>query len=163
DIARGGPIALAAIVPDGPLSGVTFNTSTEGDQIAAWINANDGHANIYFTLNEPRPESERTGKAGKLCEADVAAIRGIAVDLDPPEPADDLRAQEKLKRLASERLRLTAVAAQQTGDVSTPASVAIDSGGGVQLVWLFPESMPATPENVAAAKAQARGLGQMLG
>src|SRR5262249_49746161 len=42
-IARDGLIALAAIVPDGGApSGVTFDTSTEGEKIAAWINANEG-------------------------------------------------------------------------------------------------------------------------
>ena len=164
EIARGGLISLAAIVPDGALSGVTFDTSTECDKIVAWIREMNGHANVYFTLNEPKPEGERNGKAGKLRESDVARIRGIAVDLDPAAPADDTTEQQKRELLASERQRLAAVAAQWSSDsVSAPASVAIDSGGGLQLVWLFPEPLPATRENVAAVKAQARGMGQMLG
>ena len=152
NIAGNGTVALAAIVPDGPLTGRTFDTSTEQADIAAWLQARNGKANLYFSLNEPKPESECAGKAGKLLERDVARIRGITVDLDP-EGSD----------YNSERKRLLSLAQEWPDHFLAPATAAIDSGNGVQLIWLFPTPLLATADNIAAVKAQARGMNKMLG
>jgi len=151
-IAGGGPVALAAIVPDGGLTGRTFDTSKERAELRAWLQDLNGRANLYYTLNEPKPERERKGKAGKLAEDDVARIRGIAVDLDPNDG-----------NYAGERERLLGVARMWSNHVVVPASAAIDSGNGVQIIWLFPEPLPNDAETRAKVKAQAKGLGQSIG
>ena len=152
NIAGNGPVALAAIVPDGALTGRTFNTTKERTELRAWLQGRNGHANLYFSLNEPKPESECEGKAGKLLERDVARIRGITVDLDP-EGSD----------YNSERKRLLSLAQEWPDHFLAPATAAIDSGNGVQLIWLFPTPLLATAENIAAVKAQALGMNKMLG
>ncbi len=48
-------------------------------------------------------------------------------------------------------------------DSPAPATFCVDSGGGFQIGWMFPEPIPATPENREAVKAQGRGLGEALG
>jgi hypothetical protein len=152
NVAGNGLIALAAIVPDGALTGRTFNTTKERTELRAWLQGRNGHANLYFSLNEPKPESECEGKAGKLLEKDVARIRGITADLDP-EGSD----------YNSERKRLLSLAQEWPDHFLAPATAAIDSGNGVQLIWLFPTPLPATADNIAAVKAQAKGLGRLLG
>jgi RecA-family ATPase len=154
-IAGGGLIALAAIAPDvvvGGLTGRTFHTTKGRAELCAWLQDQNGRANIYYSLNEPKPENERKGKAGKLKEDDVARIRGIAVDLDPHEG-----------NYASERERLLGIARMWSNHVVLPASIAIDSGGGVQIIWLFPEPLPNDAETRAKVKAQAKGLGRSTG
>ena len=139
-------------MPDGALTGRTFDTTKERTELRAWLQGRNGHANLYFSLNEPKPESECEGKAGKLLERDVARIRGIAVDLDP-EGSD----------YNSERKRLLSLAQEWPDHFLAPATAAIDSGNGVQLIWLFPTPLLATAENIAAVKAQALGMNKMLG
>lgn len=153
----GGPIAVAAIVPDSrdsrPVLGDTFTLPENSGALSDWIEENNRRANLYFSLNVPRPEGERTGKAGRLREADVAEIRGISVDLDPI----------KDKPLEDERARLAAIAEREAGNVFGAPTAIVDSGGGVQMHWVFPEPLANTPENAAAVKAQARGLAQAFG
>ena len=85
-------------------------------------------------------------------------IRGVAVDLDPRE------AEEKQPGgFERERERLLAIASGDwAGHVIAEPSAVIDSGNGVQLVWLFPEPLPNTEANKAAVKAQAKGLAELL-
>lgn len=158
NIAGNGAIALAAIVPDGALTGRTFDTSKERTELRAWLQGRNDHANLYFSLNEPKPESERRGRAGKLLEADVVSIRGIAVDPDP-----DAKVEATAGGFERERKRLLNEANQWQDNIFAPATAAIDSGNGVQLIWLFPTPLPATAENIAAVKAQARGLNTLFG
>jgi len=148
-IASGLPIALARISLDsGHVHGETFTLPSDRVKCVAWISEHCGVDNLYYSLNAPDPQRARVGRSGKLAEADVAHIRGVAVDLDP-KPGQPLGA---------ERERLLDIGAQATSDVFGGPSYVVDSGGGIQMIWQFAEPLAATPENAAAVKAQAKGL-----
>jgi hypothetical protein len=150
-----GLIAVAAIHPEaGGCHGATFALPAQREALSQWIEARQGKYNLYYTLNEPVPPEQQQGKNGRVCKADIVRIRGVAIDCDPqfdPEAADG--------GLAKERLRLFAQAVEWRK--RDAVSAAIDSGGGYQGVWLLREPLPATPVNVAAAEAQARGLAHL--
>lgn len=148
------PMALARIAPDRPgLDGATFTLPRDRAECESWIEAHNGTSNLYYTLNTPVPKSERLGKAGRLKEADVSHVRGVAVDLDP----------NKSCPLADERKRLFQLAERASENVFGPPTAVVDSGGGVQMVWLFDEPIKNSPDVAARVKAQARGLGQQFG
>jgi hypothetical protein len=119
------------------------------DEMRAWILAQDREANLYYSLNEPKPGS-RDDKLGK---ADIAAIRAVAGDADPhPENSasyDDARA------IVIERM-----AALHAGDL--PPTVIVDSGGGAQPIWMLDGKLPAAGlvadvEDIGRAVARAIG------
>lgn len=151
-IAQGGRLSFASIPhddrpPSGPV--IDFGAPGARDRARAWLQAN-ASGNLYYSLNEPRPSF--TG--GKMKRGDVATIRGIVVDLDP-NPA----VEAEPGGYARERKRLLGKAATQRmlGDVST----VVDTGNGVQLLWIFPEPLEAGAEIVAAVEAQARALARL--
>lgn len=154
-IAGGGRIAVTSIVPDGPLASAIFDTVTQRAELGTWLGHYNGSANLYFSLNEPTPEA-----TGRLKERDVAVIRGVAVDIDP-----NATEEAKPGGFERERARLRGVAKEWADpffSFSTPTAI-IDSGGGIQMLWLLREPQPNTDECRAAVKAQARALCRYLG
>lgn len=148
-VAGGLPIAVASIDPEtGKTIGKTFTLPGERTAAAAWIAEHDGKENMHYRINAPAPGVPLSGAAGTMKKEDVAYIRGVALDLDPVEGFD----------LAEARAAIWAAAEEFHRDVVRP-TFAIDSGGGLQLLFLFPEPLPATPENKATVEAQARALG----
>jgi hypothetical protein len=139
-----GLVAVAAIDPEaGGCHGATFALPSQRAELFAWIDERQGKYNLYFTLNEPVPPEQQQGKNGRVCKADIARIRGVAIDCDPvfdPNAEDGGLAKER------ERLFAQAVEWRKRDD----ASAAIDTGGGYQGVWLLREPLPATPEIGAA-------------
>ncbi|MCU0826831.1 MAG: AAA family ATPase [Tabrizicola sp.] len=153
----GGPVNLVAIPPDGKPNGKTYRVAESGPAIASLVEkAGLRGCNLYFALNEPRPDL--VGGLGKLKETDFAYLRGLAVDLDPREEVE-----REPGGWAAERERLLSLAQALTSNGPCPASVAIDTGNGVQLVWLFAVPIENTPETRALVKAQAAGLADALG
>ena len=153
----GGAVNIVAIPPDGNPCGKTYLVGKSGPAIAKVIErARTSGYNVYYALNEPR--AEFIGKPGKRSEENFACLRGLAVDLDPREEAE-----REPGGWARERERLMSLADALTTVGPCPASVAIDSGNGVQLIWLFAEPIENTRENRAAVKAQAAGLADALG
>lgn len=151
-IAAGLPVTVARISPEsGGIAGETFNLPGQREGLTAWVAQHEGRANLYYSLNAATG-AERKGRAGKLAEADVTHIRGVAVDLDP-RPGEPLDA---------EKGRLLETVAG-TGNTFGEPSVIVDSGGGVQALWLLPAPLPATVDAKVAVKAQARGLCKLLG
>jgi hypothetical protein len=157
-VAAGGRIAVAAIRPDGGATGATFETAAEREELRTFLQAHAGNAGLYYSLNEPKPISEHTGKNGRLCEADVSRIRGIAVDLDPVDVVE-----REAGGYERERARLLGVADQWRNNFFAPATAAVDSGNGVQLVWLFAEPLANDEATRARVKSQAKALGDRLG
>lgn len=152
-IAGGGRVAVASIVPDGPIKSAVFHSTAQSGELAAWLETWRGVANLYYSLNEPRP-----GATGRLKEADVSALRGVAVDLDPR------RAEEALPGgYERERARLLKVAAEWADHFFAPPSAIVDSGGGLQMCWLFPEPLPNDEATRANVKAHAKAIGALLG
>jgi len=146
--AGGHPVSVARIIPDGELRGATFRLPDDRAALIEWISAWEGKANLYYSLNAVNPDAPFVGKAGKLTEADVAFIRGVAVDMDP----------QAGKAFEGERKRIRATMDEATKDIFGAPTVIIDSGGGYQALWLFPEPIAKTDELALAVKAQARGL-----
>lgn len=160
-ITGGGPVNIVAITPDAPkgtgVQGWTGRVDTNRAAIAAMpAKAGPLGRNLHFALNEPR--AELIGQMGKWAEDDFAFLRGVAVDLDPRE-----KEEREPGGYERERERLLSLAAAFTSEGPCPASVAIDSGNGVQLIWLFAELVENTPESRALVKAQAAGLADALG
>lgn len=153
-----GRIAVARIEPDGPINGAAFTLPAERAALTAWLETYNGRENLYYTLNEPKPAAECLGRGGRLRESDVKALRGVAVDLDP-RPSEEATEGG----FARERRRLLGVADEWRRRFLGAPSAIVDSGNGVQMVWLFAERLSNTPENRAAVKAQARGLGRLFG
>jgi hypothetical protein len=153
-----GLVAVAAIIPDGPIEGDTFEMPSQKEALRSWIDARNGEANLYYSLNTPKPRDQQTGKAGKIMEADVVAYRGVVVDIDPDRAVESTEGG-----FERERARLLALARDRADDVMLAPAAIVDSGGGIQMVWLFPEPLPATPENRAAVKAQAVAMQDEFG
>lgn len=154
DIAADGCIAVTCIVPDSnAVDAAVFHTTDQRSELAAWLQARSETAGLYYSLNEPRP-----GANGRLAEADVASIRGIVVDIDP-------RAAEEATPggYDRERARLLSLANERLECMFAPPTAVVDSGNGVQLVWLFREPLPNTDENRRAVKAQAKALEKAYG
>lgn len=145
-----GRVNLAAIVPDAPgVEGRNFTLPAEADALRAWIDARNGTANLYFCPNEPREDAPH----GKLRKEHIGAIHAVYTDHDPKGgPAE----------LATERARLNAQA-QDLAKSSHKPSFLLNSGGGMQYVWMLAAPLPVTPENRDAAEAQGRGLAAKLG
>ncbi len=158
-ITDGGPVNICSIVPDGELDGYIIRVDQQLARIEGWVGAKGGTAGLYYSLNEPLPDLVGKRDRLKIGEADVAAIRGIVLDIDPKP--DEVAKPGGLER---ERARIRAIVEQAAApDSPAPATFCVDSGGGFQIGWMFPESIPATPETREAVKAQARGLGLSLG
>lgn len=137
---------LVRIGPAGQTTGLTIPPG-RWDLAERFVAEFDGRENLYFSVNEPKPDAPNK----KLGKGDIAAIRAIPADIDLLG-ANDETAIELLQ---------AKVSADVTG---LPApSFMIDSGGGLQLHWRLDAKMPANPENIAWAENQARGIAHELG
>ena len=153
-----GRLAVAEIAPDDPgCRGETFTLPGDIRQLATWIDARQGQRNLYYTLNEPVPRERQKGKSGRLCRDDIETIRGLAVDLDPRQ---EIEAQPD--GFFVERERLRQIMLGWRGDENGPTAL-VDSGGGIQGVFLLLEPLPVTADTSAAVEAQARALSRMFG
>ena len=97
------------------------------------------HCGVYFTVNATPPHLRK-----KALKEDITAIAGFWSDLDPRDdqglPIDHER--ERLAALAEELLAL-----------DTPPTLIIDSGNGLQPIWLLADPIEASPEYRDAADA----------
>lgn len=153
-----GRLAVAALDPRADrCEGATFSLPEDVTALSAWIEMRQGAHNLYYTLNEPVPREQQRGAAGRLKRADIQTLRGVGVDVDPRREMEG-----EAGGFERERARLKALA-YQARDGDDPPTAIIDSGGGVQFVYLLSEPLLATPENVAALEAQGRGLIRFYG
>ena len=154
-----GRFTVAAIHPvTGAIHGRTFTLPDETDALTAWIEERQGVWNMHFNVNEPVPSDQQQGKAGRIGKSDLSTLRGVAVDIDPlreieAEPGGFARERERLKG---------DVAPRMNGSLHPPSAF-IDSGNGIQAVWLFPQALLANSENIARVEAQSRGLAALYG
>lgn len=133
----GAGLHLCSIGPDGRCRGRWF-----GDDVVAatsWARVeNELERNVYWTVNLVAAGCDR-----KPAKVDVVAARYIHVDIDPPKGNSTF---DKLAALA------------ELCALSTPPSLVIDSGGGVQAFWRL--AGEATSEEVEALnRAVATRLG----
>lgn len=123
------------------------------DAIADYIAIWNGVENLYFSVNEPRPDAPD----GKLSKTDIANIRAVFSDIDPRDGFALSAERDRLHKLAN--------------DLSagpTPPSIAIDSGSGVQMVWKLEAKLPFSGDkdndpHQKAAEELGRGMGLELG
>ena len=107
---------IVAIPNTGGTIGHTFAPG-DWSGIEKFIDRHNGKSNLYFSVNEPKPDAPHK----KLSVADIAAARAVHVDLDPPAGAD----------LAKDRIE----SIRKVGSVPAQPSFVVDSGGGVQAFW----------------------------
>jgi hypothetical protein len=73
---RSKPIVLTAIVPDGRgVESATFRPAEEQERLGEWIDARQGRANLYFTVNPTlRPLNGRGVKAKSVSEKGIPMV-----------------------------------------------------------------------------------------
>jgi len=145
-----GWLNLVAIHPEtGVVEGITRPMPEGLDDLLAFVRARNGKHNLYFTVNEPRPDEPDR----KLSKDDIGRLVGVFVDADPRKDA----------ALDTERARILAQTDDWLGDFAFPPTFAIDSGAGNQAFWLFAAPIDATKDSATAAEALGRGLAKKLG
>lgn len=115
-------IHLVAIMPDAPKGTLPHGKyfGSDVDAALAWAaNVNGNGWGVYWTLNYVGPSVGTKPKKG-----DIQAARGAHCDLDPPS---DGRAWDKGEAIGA------------LADHASPPSLVIDSGNGLQPVWLLDE------------------------
>lgn len=126
-------IHLVAIHPDPPQSNKPFGQyfGVKVDQALEWARKANGNGyNVYWTLNYVGP-----GVRTKPDKDQIQAARGAHCDKDPPKDGSPWDKGAVIAALT---------------DHAVPPSLIIDSGNGVQPVWLFgsPEKDKASVETV---------------
>jgi hypothetical protein len=139
------PVTLTAITPDGPVETKTFRKSDAGRLAAfTWLTVQNTSRNIYYqdcsvgTLNK-RPR-----------KADVTHLHAMHVDLDVKGPPASAVA-EKAEMLA--RLE---------GYTPAPTHI-VDTGNGLQGLWVLDAPHAATPQTVARIERINRRIAADLG
>jgi hypothetical protein len=143
-----GHTTFVGIVPDGSIIADTFNGADPG-RAAGWIEAQNRARGVYFTVN-PTPADLRK----KPTKADINAIAGLWSDIDP----QDNNHGEWL----AERKRLI-VLADELAALSPPPTFIVDSGSGLQPVWLLTDPIEVTTEYREAAETLCARLEAVLG
>jgi hypothetical protein len=142
-------ITLTAIVPDGATTTRSFDRGADDDEMASWIqDTQAGGRNIYFTPNETRP-----GCSSKPSKSDVVAVHCRHADIDPLDEAYPL---------ADERLRLARLAEHLSRDWLSGPTAIIDSGNGIQPLWVT-EREPPDDSVFRRAEAENKALEAALG
>lgn len=142
-----GPWVLTAIPADGPTKTETFRPATETAArvwIQRWNGAECHH--VYFMVNPPMGDLKK-----KASKEDVRDMAVLHVDIDPKKGQDPAAAR--------------AAAIARLDAFKPPPSIVIDSGGGVQAIWLLDEALPIDGHVPAAEEAEAynRHLETILG
>jgi hypothetical protein len=153
-----GPWVITTVVPDsgGKISTRTFKV-TQTKELAAFIDASQGKANIYFTVN--RTLTEVSSKPSKR---DMAQMDWLHVDVDPRVPPQEAKTQEDLDdHNMRERGRILA----QLMKFEPPPTVIVDSGGGFQGFWRLdpPQQIGGSEATANQLEAYNRQLEHLLG
>lgn len=145
-----GRVNLAAMAPDvAGVEGHNFTLPAEAVVMREWIDARNGIKNLYFCVNEPRPDAPHT----KLRKEHIGAIHAVYTDHDPKGGPAELHA---------ERERLNKQARELSASAHKPSYI-LNSGGGMQYIWALDAPLTVTQETQDAAEAQGRGLALKLG
>jgi uncharacterized protein DUF3631/DNA primase RepB-like protein len=133
-----GAVFLTALGPNGAVHSLA---SRETDRIESFLQRHDrAGVGLYFCVG-----TLRDGASGRS-KNNVGWIAGLHADIDYKD--HDLGPEEIRHRLDQALL---------------PASLVIETGGGVHSYWLFHEAEAATPEMVARVEAALRRLADHLG
>jgi Protein of unknown function (DUF3631)/RepB DNA-primase from phage plasmid len=133
-----GAIFLTALGPNGAVHGLA---ARETDRVEAFLQRHDETgAGLYFCVG-----TLRDGGRGRS-KSNVGWIIGLHADIDFK---DHDRPPEEIR--------------QRIGQTRLPASLMVETGGGVHAYWLFREAEAAAPETVARVEAALRLLADHLG
>jgi hypothetical protein len=156
-----GRIAVAEIDPDAPgCTGATFTLPFERQRLFDWIEERQGRRNLYFTANEPKVPHEQRGANGRCGRDDIEMLRVAAIDVDPRKDVEVLPGGFEQER---ERLLDLPEQWRRGNDTARSPNLVVDSGGGIQAMWLLDPPLPATPENIRVVEAQSKGLSRHYG
>lgn len=115
------PRMLCSIVPDGALEFKCLWPQQDGE-VRAWLRAaSAGAKNVYYSINQPGWALDKKAEKG-----DIRTVRALHVDIDPQkdgETPEDCKARAQVALAAFD----------------PPPSVVVDSGNGVQAMWLLEE------------------------
>jgi hypothetical protein len=143
-----GYTTFVGIVPDGSTVAATFN-GADPSKAANWIESQNRARGVYFTAN-PTPADLRQ----KPTKSDIVAIASLWGDVDPLDGNG--------RAWTAERERLTALAGELAALDCSPSFI-VDSGNGIQPVWLLANSIESSPEYRAAAEALCARIEAALG
>jgi hypothetical protein len=133
-----GAVFLTALGPNGAVYSLA---SRETDRIESFLQRHDRPgAGLYFCVG-----TLRDGESGRS-KSNVGWIAGLHADIDYKD--HDL-APEEIRRHLDQTL--------------LPASLVIETGGGLHGYWLFHEAEPATPETIVRVEAALRRLADHIG
>ena len=143
-----GYTTFVAIVPDGSTVAATFNGADPSDAVK-WIAGQNRARNVYFTCNPTSPDLRK-----KPHKEDITEISAVWGDIDPLDGngrawTDE---RERLETLAYEVMAL-----------DTPPSFIVDSGNGIQPVWLLADPIEANEEYRQAAESLCAQIEAALG
>ena len=144
-IRRNGPWVLTAVIPDGMTTTMTFN-ATDVEAVRDFIETCNVKQNIYYTGN---PCGRPTKKPAKV---DMTGAVFLHTDDDP-------RAGETPE---AAKVRITAA----YDDYDPPPSIVVDSGNGLQALWLLDEEYRFDAEinkDIAEIETRNRALAAALG
>ncbi len=110
---------LAAITPDGSISGKYFGSDVEAATNWA-VDQNVQGRGLYYTGNRCH-----AGVVTKSTKADIISARLVHVDIDPPKDGAPFDKAGVVSKLVS---------------CVTPPSVIVDTGNGVQALWFLKDS-----------------------
>jgi AAA domain len=143
-----GYTTFVGIVPDGSTVAETFNGADPGEAVA-WIEAQNRARNCYFTAN-PTP----AGLRKKPIKESIAEVAALWADIDPRDDAGH--------QWAEERKRLVALA-DELHALAVPPTFIVDSGSGIQPVWLLADPIEANNEYRQAAESLCSQIEAALG
>ena len=144
-----GHTTFVGIVPDGTTVAATLNGADRGERAAKWITSQNRARGIYYTVNLT-PATLRK----KPTKGEITAVAGLWADLDP---RDSNRAEWEI-----ERARLEALA-DELAARARPPSYQVDSGNGLQPVWLLGAPIEASAEYREAAERLCSRIEHALG
>ncbi len=119
-----GPWVLTAIKPEGGIQ--TITAKTEGE-ICSFINAKNGKANLYYSVNPTR-----TAMTSKAAKVDIAAVEYALADLDPR----DAETPKLQKRVTWRHLKLSSPNRPQSSIAVTASRRC--GGWPIRSIWPSP-------------------------
>jgi len=144
---RSGLHNIVAIDPvSEAITGIT--RPIDSPDLLAFIERNNGTRNLYYSVNEPKPDAPDD----KLSKHHIKKINAVWLDADPKK---DLPLERERERLAKFAVDL------KTG--KNPPTYITDSGGGIQAFWLLDQPLDANKDNVIKAESLSRGLAEQYG
>lgn len=156
---RDGLLHLTAIPLHGRLRGRCFEHG-EVDEAIAWAERQNRDANIYYSVNIPAASSN----AAKLEKVGIGWIRGIWADLDPNKLIEVQGPTEQEPKCGRQRERERLDATQERlTEYDFPPTLIVDSGNGIQAIWLLTEPVDANESNAGRAEAIGAAIERTLG